>query len=62
MAEAKRRGKHLGSPFKLSKRRALTAHKMIARDGMDIGDVANLWKVAPITVARALRRHGLEGQ
>ena len=60
MAEAKRRGKHLGPPYKLSRRRTLTAHKMITRNGMQLDDVAAAWNVAPITIARAFRRHGLE--
>ena len=60
MADAKRRGKHLGPPYKLSRRRVLTAHKMIIGNGMEISDVAVAWNVAPITIARAFRRHGLE--
>lgn len=61
MAEAKRRGQSLGPPFKLSKRRALHAHKSMQSGKADLADMAAHYQVAPITIKRAFKRYGLEG-
>ena len=60
MADAKRRGQHMGRPFKLSRSRALQAYDMIVNRGMDLADVAARCNVAPITMARAFDRYDLE--
>ena len=61
MAEAKRRGQHLGRPFKLSHARALNAYSLMVDKGMDLPNVAARYRVAPITISRAFKRYGLEG-
>jgi len=60
MAHAKRCGIHVGRPHKLSKRRVQYAHRLVANDGVAIDDIAARYDVAPITVRRAFKRHGLE--
>lgn len=60
MAEAKRRGQHLGRPFKLKRRRVMQAHRMLASREADIDALAARYKVSPITIRRAFKRHGLE--
>lgn len=60
MAAAKARGQHLGRPYKLSNRRIYNAYQLISRKGIDISDVANRYRVAPITLIRAFRRIGLD--
>ncbi len=59
MAEAKRRGQHLGRPFKLSKRRVINAHQLICEQAVDIDVVAARYHVAPVTLERAFERYGL---
>lgn len=59
MAQAKRDGKHVGRPYKLSKRRAANAHARIVGDGMEIEAVAERYSVAPVTLTRAFERYGL---
>lgn len=60
MAAAKKRGKHLGRPFKLSRRRALNAHRLATVGGLCISAVAKKYSVAPVTITRAFQRYGLE--
>ena len=62
MAAAKRRGQHLGRPFKLSKRRVFRAHQLVKVSGQELSSVAKQYKVAPITLTRAFRRLGLEAE
>ena len=62
MADAKRRGKHLGRPRKLDEDRARTAHSLIVQGAADISDLAAQWQIAPITLTRALRHYGLEAE
>lgn len=60
MAAAKRRGQHLGRPFKLSKRRVLNAHRLVRTGAADMEAVARRYSVSPITIKRAFKRYGLE--
>ncbi|MEO0383057.1 MAG: recombinase family protein [Pseudomonadota bacterium] len=60
MAAAKARGLHMGRPFKLSKRRAHRAYKLVSQQGRRIERVAAAYQVAPITLKRAFERFGLE--
>ncbi|MBL27253.1 MAG: DNA resolvase [Rhodospirillaceae bacterium] len=60
MAHAKLAGKHVGRPYKLTRRKVMRAHDQVAREGIDIREVADRCEVAPITIARAFRRYGLE--
>jgi len=60
MADAKRRGQHLGRPFALSKSQILKAHGMIQRGEADIAAVAARYGVSPITLKRGFRRQGLD--
>lgn len=60
MAAAKARGQHLGRPFKLSKRRTHSAHRLVTEKGRKINIVAKTYRVAPITLRRAFERFGLE--
>lgn len=59
MAAAKKRGIHLGRPYKLSRRRTLTAYRQVTEDGLELQTVASRCRVAPITLARAFERYGL---
>lgn len=59
MAEAKRRGKHLGRPYKLKRKRVMAAYQMIVREGAQIDELAARYSVAPITLLRAFKRYGL---
>lgn len=60
MAHAKKCGKHLGRPYKLSRRRVLKAHDLVTSGDVDLREVAKRCEVAPITVTRAFRRYGLK--
>lgn len=60
MAAAKRRGQHLGRPFKLSEDDVHSAHQLIAERQADIEGLASELRVAPVTIRRALDRYGLE--
>ena len=62
MAAAKRRGQHLGRPFKLSKRRVLKAHHLVTEGGQKIEWVAKRYRVSPVTIRRAFERYGLEAE
>ena len=62
MAEAKRRGQHIGRPFKLSKPRILKAHKLITHKGMELDEVAIRYDVSPVTLTRGFKRYRLEGE
>jgi DNA invertase Pin-like site-specific DNA recombinase len=59
MASAKRAGKHLGRPYKLSKTRVLRAHRHVTEEHATIAATAAACDVAPITIRRAFRRYGL---
>ena len=59
MASAKRAGKHLGRPYKLSKTRVITAYRHVTEDHATIAATAAACDVAPITIRRAFRRYGL---
>lgn len=61
MAHAKREGKHVGRPHKLSERQALHAFGEIERGEKSLALTAVKYGVAPITIKRAFERHGLEG-
>lgn len=60
MAAAKRRGQHMGRPYKLKKRKVMRAYHLVRDKGLDVGQVAALWEVSPITVTRAFKRYGLK--
>ena len=60
MAAAKARGRHMGRPFKLCEQRVYKAHKLVTENGRDLAAVAEIYRVAPITLRRAFRRIGLE--
>ncbi len=60
MAEAKRRGQHIGRPFKLCETHIQNAHHMITGKGMEISDVAIHYSVSPVTLTRGFKRYGLE--
>ncbi|NQW11388.1 MAG: recombinase family protein [Alphaproteobacteria bacterium] len=62
MAQARRDGQHIGRPYKLSKRRVLTAHRLMVQGGLSLPAVAARCRVSPITITRAFARHGLEGR
>lgn len=59
MAAAKRRGVHLGRPYKLSKRRVMRVHQQMTESGTDLRILAARCRVSPLTVRRALARYGL---
>jgi DNA invertase Pin-like site-specific DNA recombinase len=59
MAAAKRRGIHLGRPYKLSKRRTVAAHRQVTEGGLELQAVASRCRVSPITLTRAFERYGL---
>lgn len=59
MAAAKRRGQHLGRPYKLSRKRLARAHHLVTTRGMPLSDVAQSLDVAPITLTRGFLRIGL---
>ena len=56
MAAAKRRGQHLGRPFKLSNKKLARAHHLVNVRGMQLNDVAESFGVSPITLVRGFRR------
>lgn len=57
----RRAGKHVGRPYKLSRRCAMRAYQQFTEDGVDLQAIAIRYRVAPITVRRAFARYGLEG-
>ncbi len=59
MAHAKLEGKHVGRPYKLTKRRALRAYEQISDEKQTLTCIADEYGVAPITIKRAFVRHGL---
>jgi len=61
MAHAKREGKHVGRPHKLSKRCTVRAHAQIQDGEQSLSYLAAQYDVAPITIKRAFMRHGLKG-
>lgn len=60
MAAAKARGAALGRPPKLSAEQASYAYREIMRGRAAIADLAGEFGVSPLTLARALKRSGLE--
>jgi DNA invertase Pin-like site-specific DNA recombinase len=60
MASAKRAGKHLGRPLKLSEKRVRSAHRRCVDTDITLAAIAADQGVAPITMRRAFRRYGLE--
>ena len=60
MAQAKREGRHLGRPYKLSRARVMRAHRLIVEKGFSLSTVAAKYRVSPLTVRRAFARYGLE--
>ncbi|MEM7173274.1 MAG: recombinase family protein [Pseudomonadota bacterium] len=62
MAEAKRRGKHVGRPFKLKRSRVIQAYQILIRQEADLNTLADRYKVSPITLRRAFKRFGLAAQ
>ncbi|MEM9128280.1 MAG: recombinase family protein [Pseudomonadota bacterium] len=56
MAAAKRRGKHVGRPPKVTPEMAMQAHRML-NDGFEINDIADELRVTAITLRRALSGH-----
>lgn len=62
MAQAKREGRHIGRPYKLSRCRVLAAHRQVTEGRATLDAVAQRCRVSPLTVTRAFARHGLEGR
>lgn len=60
MDSARRAGKHVGRPYKLSTRIVRNAYARITQQGMDLAAVARRYHVAPVTLTRAFERLGLE--
>lgn len=56
MAAAKRRGLHMGRPFKLSLRQVKNAHRMVTEKNIEIKDVARRYGIKPHTLERNFRR------
>ena len=54
MAAAKARGVHIGRPRKLTDKQILSAKNKLARQTNTITHIASVYKVAPITLSRAL--------
>lgn len=61
MAAAKKRGQHLGRPYKLKKHKVLKAHELIMQGGLELCTVAARYRVSPLTIQRAFERYGLAG-
>ena len=59
MAQAKRDGRPIGRPHKLSRRRTISAHRQVAERGRSVAAVAAAYSVSPLTVRRAFARYGL---
>ncbi len=59
IAAAKRRGQHLGRPFKLSKRRTENAYRLFSVKGMDMHAIAKRYQVSALTIDRAFKRYRL---
>ncbi len=60
MAAAKKRGQHLGRPYKLKKRRVLKAYELVTQENVALAQVAARYRVSPVTIQRAFERYGLE--
>ena len=60
MAAAKKRGRHLGRPYKLKKCGVLRAHALMTQENMELAKVAARYRVCPATILRAFERYGLE--
>ena len=60
MADAKRRGQHIGRPYILDAQQAAEAHHKITVEGVPLSLLAAAWNVSPITITRAFKRQGLE--
>ncbi|MGL1889781.1 MAG: recombinase family protein [Reichenbachiella sp.] len=57
MQAAKKRGTHIGRPFKLTGEQVTHAHKMIESGQETITSMARLYGVVPLTLSRALKSH-----
>lgn len=62
MAAAKRRGQHMGRPFKLSQRKVMNAYKLSLKGEHDLATLAKKYHVSPRTMERAFRRLGIGGK
>lgn len=60
MQAAKRRGRHIGRPHRLKPACIVRAHRAVSQAGISPQDEAERLGVAPITLARAFKRMGLE--
>lgn len=58
MAAARKRGQHLGRPYKLSDKSVREAYRRVTAQGTDLAKVAASLKVSPITLIRAFERLG----
>ncbi|WP_346894802.1 recombinase family protein [uncultured Roseibium sp.] len=56
MEAARRRGKHIGRPYRLCPRKVLGAHAAIHQRGQKTADVARRYGVSRMTLSRAFRR------
>ncbi len=59
MAAAKRRGQHLGRPFKMTKRKTQNAYALYIDNNLPIPQIAARYRVSPLTLNRAFKRYGL---
>jgi len=59
MAAAKRRGQHLGRPYKLKESSVRNAHKLVLDGSVKFEALARRLQIAPITLERAFKRYGL---
>lgn len=57
MAAAKRRGKHVGRPRKLSAEQVALAASQVEQKAHSIQTIAKAFEVDPVTLSRALKRH-----
>ena len=56
MASARARGKRIGRPAKLSDAEVIEAKSLVRAEAASLGELAEAYGVAPITLARALKR------
>ncbi|MBL4808288.1 MAG: recombinase family protein [Rhodobacteraceae bacterium] len=59
MAAAKRRGQHLGRPFKLDERQAKIAYRIFSNGEVNLNMVAKRYQASPVTLVRAFKRYHL---
>lgn len=60
MEAARRRGQQIGRPYKLSPDAVVGAHELVCQRNVPVIEAARRFDVAPITVARAFKRLGLD--